>query len=205
MNAKYHTQKTWFKDESELKSHVISKLLEIPGMGMEQAEITAGKLLAKDLSNYLFSVSKKDSSIFDFCGKIQSTAERFKSEGLTISDYLKAAVKQPSLFYQSPETVAGHINMLIDMRDRGLFDLRGANLMHRICSDPSHTITIANENLQARDIACQIGKNAGHRVRPFSVVFVENRPSAEGRIISALGKDSMAVQLYREFGIIKSR
>ena len=31
---------------------------------------------------------------------------RFAAEGLRTSDYLRAALKQPSLFYQAPDTIA---------------------------------------------------------------------------------------------------
>jgi hypothetical protein len=40
-------------------------------------------------------------------------AERFADEGLSTKDYLKAALKQPKLFGQSPETIAGNVRSVI--------------------------------------------------------------------------------------------
>jgi hypothetical protein len=56
-----------------------------------------------------------DSALFDFARKISDVEQRFEADGLTLTDYLCAAVKQPPLFCQSPaaiianiEGVAGH-------------------------------------------------------------------------------------------------
>jgi hypothetical protein len=40
--------------------------------------------------------------------------ERFASDGLNTRDYLKAALKQPSLFYQSPATIAANIAGVVE-------------------------------------------------------------------------------------------
>jgi hypothetical protein len=54
-----------------------------------------------------------DSTLFDFEDKINRVVEHFAPDGLTRSDYVRAAVKQPSLFCQRPETVIGNIEGVV--------------------------------------------------------------------------------------------
>src|SRR5690242_11835264 len=44
---------------------------------------------------------RPDSPFFDFAAKIGDVAGRFAAEGLTVAGYVRAASKQPQLFYQS--------------------------------------------------------------------------------------------------------
>jgi hypothetical protein len=46
-----------------------------------------------------------DSALFDFARKISDVEQRFEPDGMASGDYLHAAVKQPSLFCQSPATI----------------------------------------------------------------------------------------------------
>ncbi|MEM1536153.1 MAG: hypothetical protein QXQ82_03160 [Candidatus Pacearchaeota archaeon] len=47
---------------------------------------------------------------------IRNLVEKFKEEGLTVEEYLKAAwCKKPQLFYQSPETIAQHIHFVQEL------------------------------------------------------------------------------------------
>ncbi|WP_437193660.1 hypothetical protein [Planctomicrobium sp. SH527] len=55
-----------------------------------------------------------DSGFFDFASKLQEVATHFENDGLTLPQYLQAALKQPQLFHQSPATIAGNIEGLVD-------------------------------------------------------------------------------------------
>src|SRR5690349_7257312 len=50
-----------------------------------------------------------DSSFFRFREKVTAVVNHFLPQGLTLSAYLKAAVKQPPLFSQRPATVQANI------------------------------------------------------------------------------------------------
>src|SRR5262249_46606194 len=49
-----------------------------------------------------------DSALFDFCGKVTAVVEHFAPDGLTLQDYLGAAVRQPTLLGLKPATVIRH-------------------------------------------------------------------------------------------------
>src|SRR5208337_2632257 len=57
---------------------------------------------------------REDSRFFDFEAKIRSVVGRFAAQGLNTRDYLQAALNQPSLFAQSPVTIAGNIDGVVD-------------------------------------------------------------------------------------------
>src|SRR5690242_9463926 len=50
-----------------------------------------------------------DSQYFDFRGKVTALVEHFADQGLTLSVYLQAVIRRPSLFSQSPSTLIGNI------------------------------------------------------------------------------------------------
>jgi hypothetical protein len=52
---------------------------------------------------------RTSSSFFDFASKVQAVVAHFHSDGLTLPDYLRAAIKKPQLFNQNPETFIAHI------------------------------------------------------------------------------------------------
>jgi hypothetical protein len=54
-----------------------------------------------------------DSQLFLFSDKLQALVAHFESDGLTLSGYLAAALKQPRLFYRSPATITGHIEGVV--------------------------------------------------------------------------------------------
>src|SRR5439155_873176 len=54
-------------------------------------------------------IIKADSTFFDFRGKIDAIVEHFTPDRLTLEDYLRAAMGQPSLFCQSPATIIASI------------------------------------------------------------------------------------------------
>lgn len=62
-----------------------------------------------------------DSSFFDFRRKVTEVVTHFNGAGLTLPDYLDAAVKQPQLFCQSPATLIGNIEGAAEhFREHGL-------------------------------------------------------------------------------------
>src|SRR5947209_653541 len=66
-------------------------------------------------------ITKPDSSFFRFRDKIHAVVDRFRQYGLTLPDYLQAALKQPSLFTRSPATVVGNIKAVAyHFREHGL-------------------------------------------------------------------------------------
>jgi hypothetical protein len=54
-------------------------------------------------------ITNPDSGFFDFRRKINAIVEHFSPHHLTLQNYLKAAVKQPPLFYQAPATIIANI------------------------------------------------------------------------------------------------
>jgi hypothetical protein len=78
----------------------------------EEQIATAAPALADD---FLLRDGKvrDDSSLFDFRRKVTAVAEHFQEHGLTLPDYLHAAVNQPQLFYQSPATLIGNIEGVV--------------------------------------------------------------------------------------------
>jgi mannitol/fructose-specific phosphotransferase system IIA component len=87
---------------TEQKAAVTPTLLEAARfIDTEAGRVNGGKL-------------REDSGFFDFDSKIRAVAERFKAEGLTREDYLQAAVKQPQLFYQAPDTIEKNIKPVVE-------------------------------------------------------------------------------------------
>lgn len=50
-----------------------------------------------------------DSAFFHFREKVQQVVSQFRADGLTEAAYLKAALKQPSLFTRSPVAISRHV------------------------------------------------------------------------------------------------
>jgi hypothetical protein len=46
-------------------------------------------------------------------GKVARMVSHFREHGLTLSDYLRAAVRQPQLFYQLPSTIQRNIEQVV--------------------------------------------------------------------------------------------
>jgi hypothetical protein len=55
-----------------------------------------------------------DSAFFNFHGKLTAVVEHFAPDGLTMPDYLLAAVRQPPLFYQAPATLIANVQGVTD-------------------------------------------------------------------------------------------
>src|SRR5437868_6139662 len=57
---------------------------------------------------------REESELFDCGQRMSAVVECFATEGLTLDNYLEAAVKQPSLFMQSPVTVVANIKGVVE-------------------------------------------------------------------------------------------
>ena len=66
-----------------------------------------------DLGSMAEKIMKEFHGDEDFNHRIVSVASRFAAEWLDTASYLKAALKQPSLFTQSPETIEANIRGLV--------------------------------------------------------------------------------------------
>lgn len=59
--------------------------------------------------------AKPDSTLFDMVGKVMGVVHRFRDDGLTLPDYLYAALSQPQLLTLKPKTVAHNILGVVDV------------------------------------------------------------------------------------------
>lgn len=53
---------------------------------------------------------------------LRTVVERFQHDGMTVPQYLKAALRMPPLLAMSPTTVIRHIDAVMDLADRRIFD-----------------------------------------------------------------------------------
>ena len=113
--------KTIWKDDEELRGYIGTRLMDIPGIDSVYAEKISKKLLKSEFMKRIFATNKKGGEIFNFTDKIQSIVRIFRDEGLTIKQYLAAALRQPALFTQSYGTIEGNIrNLVAVFKDEGL-------------------------------------------------------------------------------------
>ena len=85
-----------FRDGPRIRAHVEQALGELPLTQQDIALLTpqlAGRFLVWD------GAFAAGSPFFDFNSKVTSLVEHFAAYGLTLHDYLRAAVRHPSLFY----------------------------------------------------------------------------------------------------------
>lgn len=91
-------------DRPALHARIEQALRELP---LDEADIaTIADLMA---DNPITRQMSPNSTIFDFRSKLNAVVEHFAPHGLTLRHYLQAAVRQPPLFYQSPDTVIANI------------------------------------------------------------------------------------------------
>src|SRR5437868_14627666 len=57
---------------------------------------------------------REESELFDCWQRMSAVVEWFAPEGMTLDKYVEAALKQPSLFMQSPVTVAANIKAVVE-------------------------------------------------------------------------------------------
>jgi len=98
-------------DTDFLKNRIEQALEELP-LTPQQIEHVIPQLV-KILGFIHAERLDADSGLFDFKGKVETLVSLFAPEGLTLPDYLSAALDKPSLFYQSPETIENNIRALV--------------------------------------------------------------------------------------------
>src|ERR1019366_1846928 len=99
---------------NRLLPRICHELEKLPLTCTQKAEITPKLLeyvrfMDTDGGRKKGSNCREDSATFDFEQKISAVVDKFAAEDLTVNDYLHAALKQPSLFLQSPETIPANI------------------------------------------------------------------------------------------------
>ena len=109
-----------------LLTRICHELEHLPLTGEQKAKVTS-KLVKHACFMDTDGGRKKggnfraDSGLFDFQRKLDTLTETFADQGLTGAGYLGAALKQPSLFMQSPTTIAANITGLVaHFADEGL-------------------------------------------------------------------------------------
>ncbi len=69
--------------------------------------------LERNNANWSLRDVTESAKYLDFETKVNNVVSRFSAEGLTVEKYLAAAMKQPSLFCQSPVTIEENIRNLV--------------------------------------------------------------------------------------------
>ena len=103
--TKYYTQE-------EVYANIVQKLLLVP-FTREQAENVADSLVGNRFSLNIFQKSKIDGRVYDYKGKVDGFCRLFKDYPDFRSKYVKAALRQPSLLWHSPDTIKGNIDSLV--------------------------------------------------------------------------------------------
>src|SRR5262245_7670047 len=96
-----------------IKTSLRDEINKLPLTRQEKAEIAPKleeyvRFLDTDGGGKKGGKMRADSGVFGFVERVNTVAARFSAEGLSVSQYLSAALKQPSLFMQSPATVEGN-------------------------------------------------------------------------------------------------
>ncbi|MEM2822048.1 MAG: hypothetical protein QXE64_00430 [Candidatus Pacearchaeota archaeon] len=93
----------------DLEARIAQALREC-GLGEKEIKQVAGKI--KTYVEFIGPL-KADSSFWNFRSKLEKVVEAFSDEDLTYDEYLQAALEQPQLFYQSPDTIEFNIRDLV--------------------------------------------------------------------------------------------
>lgn len=100
------------RDRRALQSCIERALRKLP---LSEADIAA---VAPRLTNGLIrlrcSRSWHDSAFFDIRGKVTAVCKHFAREGLTLTDYVRAARRHPQLFIKAPASVIANIEAVAD-------------------------------------------------------------------------------------------
>src|SRR5260370_1278698 len=103
-----------------IRASVEQALRELPLAETGIPEVTA-RLMDSNILLRASASLKSDSSLFDFRGKLVAVTDHFASNGLTLTDYLRAATKHPPIFASSPATVIANIETVVSrFRRQGL-------------------------------------------------------------------------------------
>jgi hypothetical protein len=95
-------------DRKALRARIEQALRELP-LSEEDIAAVASGLLDSNLVVQRYAKCRLESAFFDFRGKVTAVVEHFAVHGLTLHDYMRAAVKYPALFTHKPVTVIRRI------------------------------------------------------------------------------------------------
>ena len=88
---------------------LITSALEECGLSPKEIAEVSPKI--KEYAEFIDA--KEDSTFWNFKQKIETLVKKFQEHGLTLEQYLQAALKQPPLFYQSPNTIYNNITQTV--------------------------------------------------------------------------------------------
>ena len=112
-----------------------TKQYHVPFPAILDAWRTEWSLTEEQLRNVFVAVPASFAVPFEHVRQnINTVVDRFKGEGLTAVDYVQAACKAPSLFYQRPETIEQNIRGVVD-RFKGE-GLTAADYVKAACKQP---------------------------------------------------------------------
>jgi hypothetical protein len=99
---------TTSQEPDDLRQRVEQALRELP-LSKADIAIVAPQLVGFYLHSPHHGQYKPDSSFFDFHRNVTDVVKHFRRHGLTLEEYLRAAVKEPQLFTENPATVIANI------------------------------------------------------------------------------------------------
>jgi hypothetical protein len=153
--------------------------------------------VANDGVNVLGAPLQKPATVI---ANIESVAGRFEAEGLVVKDYLRAAIKQPSLFTQAPETIIGHVNFIIDLHRQGPLrfsdeeERQPAPLFDWLVKNPQY-FSLADDNFTLREVAARITSRSGAAT---ATVLYKPRHRVESDLAKALGHPDLRAPVPKE-------
>ncbi len=187
-------------DPAEMRQRIEQALRELP-LNEEEIGQTAQLLLANSV--VLPHITKPDSSFFRFRDKMTEVVEHFAPHGLQLRDYLHAAVRQPALFCQSPATLIGHVNLIIDLHRQGLASFPGQEdapahqplrpVFDWLVKNPAF-FCLADDNFALREVFARI---TGDRPARASLL-TRPRRRLENDMAAALGQADLRQPIPKE-------
>jgi len=97
-----------------MREHIEQALRALPLSEADIASVASRLQGAPPLLQEPSPLRFETTTFFDFRSKVTAMVEHFSADGLTLKDYLRAAVKKPSLFYQSPVTLQANIEGVVE-------------------------------------------------------------------------------------------
>jgi len=96
-----------------MREHIEEALRALPLGEAEIASVAARLLGSPPLLQENSHLRFESTTFLDFRSKVNAIVEEFSADGLTLENYLRAAVKHPSVFYQAPATVHANIEGVV--------------------------------------------------------------------------------------------
>ncbi len=125
------------RDRPAFQARFEQALRQLP-LAEPDITVVAGKLADKFAhvrSNSLLN----SSALFDIRGKVTSVCDHFAGDGLTLDNYLCAALRRPQLFIKSPATIITNIERVAAHFSR--YDLMRRRYLHAAVKTPLLFVT----------------------------------------------------------------